>query len=231
VWQPAAAWTVATLQIVLTVAPALTPVTAFAQSGGASVDRGREYYEQSRFDEAVALLQDLVDRGALSGADLQKARELLARSLVKKGYPVRARNLFKDILAQDPTWRPDPIRVPPDEATVFEQALAEFTASRAGGAAPDSAQTVPTPPAPATTTPAPPTTPPPATRTAPPPSRPVPAATIVPAEKKSNKTWIWIAGGVAAAGIIAAVAGGGGGGGDDETPATPLPTFPAPPTP
>jgi hypothetical protein len=114
--------------------PALVPRAALAQGTTAAkppVQRGQEYYEQSRFDEAIGLLRDLVDRGALTGDDLIKAREILARSYVKKGYPVQGKEMFKAILRQDPTYRPDPIKVPPDETAVFEQALKESQSEQA----------------------------------------------------------------------------------------------------
>lgn len=187
----------------------LGPAAALAQPPATKppVERGQQYYEQARFDEAIILLKDLVDRNALSGEDLRKARELLARSYVKKGYPVLGKDMFKAILHQEPDWRPDPIRVPPDETAVFEQALREF----------QSEQTPPPPP------PAP--APAPAdtaavvkrsTETLPPPE---------PEEKKSllSKWWVW-AGAAGAAVAIALVAGGGG---DDE--GADLPGFPPPP--
>jgi hypothetical protein len=102
----------------------------------AAVVRGQEYYEQSRFDEAIALMRNLVDQGALTDDDLLKAREILARSYVKKGNPAKAKEMFKAILGTNPKYRPDPIRVPPDETALFEQALQEyentFTQSRSG---------------------------------------------------------------------------------------------------
>src|SRR5882672_4357447 len=126
--------TIALIVLWAHLANALVPAASLAQGGSTSnVQRGQEYYEQSRFDEAIGLLKDLVDRGALSGEDLQHARELLARSYVKKGYPVQGKEMFKGILRANPQWRPDPIRVPPDETAVFEQALKEFTAEAAGG--------------------------------------------------------------------------------------------------
>src|SRR6476660_9472332 len=90
----------AIVSLVLTaqLASFLVPALAAAQGGGPSnVQKGQEYYEQSRFDEAISLLKDLVDRGVLAGEDLQHARELLARSYVKKGYPVQGKEMFKGI--------------------------------------------------------------------------------------------------------------------------------------
>ena len=128
--------TIAIVVLIAQLATAAAPALSFAQGGTSNVQRGQEYYEQSRFDEAIGLLKDLVDRGALQGDDLQHARELLARSYVKKGYPVQGKEMFKGILRTNPQWRPDPIRVPPDETAVFEQAMREFTAESAGGTAP-----------------------------------------------------------------------------------------------
>ena len=224
--QGPARWRAVTTAVILTaqLATALTPALSFAQGEKPSVQRGQEYYEQSRFDEAISLLKDLVDRGLLSGEDLQKARELLARSYVKKGYPVQAKEMFKAILRTNPDWRPDPIRVPPDETAVFDQSLKEFQSEQ--GAPP------PTPPTTPPATQAPPPT------TAPPPARPAPApvkaVTVIPTEtkKKSNTLW-YVLGGAALVAVVAVAAGGGGGGGGGSTPAPPasLAPFPAPPVP
>jgi len=214
----------------------LLPSVSLAQ-GTSNVQKGQEYYEQSRFDEAIGLLKDLVDRGALQGDDLQHARELLARSYVKKGYPVQGKEMFKAILRANPQWRPDPIRVPPDETAVFEQALKEYTTE--GASAP--------PPTPAVTTPPPAATTPPPTESVPPAekprpekprkekrSEPTPAAAILPGEsggekKSSKKLWYIVGGVVVLGGIAAAAAGGGGGGGSKSDPV--LAGFPGPPTP
>ena len=93
-----------TAQLACLIAPAISS----AQSPGEkpTVRLGQEYYEQSRFDEAISLLKDLVDGGTLAGDELQKARELLARSYVKKGHPVQARDMFRALLATNASWRP-----------------------------------------------------------------------------------------------------------------------------
>jgi len=178
-------------------------------SGRPLVDEGQSYYEQSRFDDAITLLKDLVDQGKLQGAELQRARELLARSYVKKGYPVQGKEMFKSMLQADSTYRPDPIRVPPDEAAVFEDALKEYNAERAAAA----------PVAPTTTTP----------KSTPPPSPDkIGVASSASGEKKKGllgQWWFW-AGAAAVVGGVA-VAAGGGGGGDDKPPAdTSLQYFP-----
>jgi hypothetical protein len=191
---------------------------AVAQTGKTTpVVRGQEYYEQSRFDEAISLLRDLVDRGALSGDDLLKAREILARSYVKKGYPAQAKDMFKAILRTNPEYRPDPIRVPPDETAVFEQALKEYKAE-APVTTPAHVDTV---------------------RATPPTSTPPSAGAkttgemVVPQEKSNAKKplykqwWVWLAGAVVVGGVAAAAAGSGGGGGSS-TPSG-LSGFPGPP--
>lgn len=218
--EPAARWRAAVAGMLLAahVVTALTPAIATAQSSGATpaqsqrepVQRGQEYYEQSRFDEAITLLKDLVDRGLLQGEELQKARELLARSYVKKGYPVQAKEMFKAILRTDAAWRPDPIRVPPDETAIFDQALKEFQDERAAA---------PPPTRPAT---------PPSSTPAPVPVTPTQIG--IEGEKKpiTKQWWFWALGIGAVAGIAAA-AGGGGGGDNGPPPSNALPYFP--PTP
>lgn len=202
-------------QIASTLLPAVSAAQTSSSSGSQrpAVQRGQEYYEQSRFDEAITLLKELVDRGALTGEDLQKARELLARSYVKKGYPVQAKEMFKTILRTDPNWRPDPIRVPPDETALFDQALREFQEER---------PSAPAPPSTPQTTPAPPATPPPAPLT--------PAQVGIQGEKKPiyKQWWVWAIGAGAIVGIAAAAGGGGGGDGGGGGPAA-LEYFPATP--
>lgn len=183
------------------------------------VERGQEYYEQSRFDDAISLLRDLVDQGAIVGEELQRAREILARSYVKKGYPAQAKEMFKGILRGNPAYRPDPIRVPPDETAVFDQALREYEAELASPARRD---TVTAPP---TRTQPPPTT----TRTTPPPTSPAMTPVKEEGGKKglASQWWVWVLG-AAVVGGVAAAAGGGGGGGGGGT-ASPLPGPPPPP--
>jgi hypothetical protein len=225
---PAARLRAAIVSLVLTgqLASCLVPALAAAQGGGPSnVQKGQEYYEQSRFDEAISLLKDLVDRGVLAGDDLEHARELLARSYVKKGYPVQGKEMFKSILRTTPAWRPDPIRVPPDETAVFEQALKEYTQEAAGG---------PVTPAPPSGSPeSTPATPPPAQ----PKSEPTPASVMVPSAakpekggKSNKKIWYIAGGGVLLAGVAALALGGSSKSSSPPKP-VPLDGFPSPPTP
>src|SRR5262245_2448988 len=198
-------------------APAVVPRSVLAQGTTTKppVQRGQEYYEQSRFDEAIGLLRDLVDRGALTGDDLVKAREILARSYVKKGYPVQGKEMFKAILRQDASYRPDPIKVPPDETAVFEQALKEFQSEQAQ---PPPSQT-------------------PAEResvkvAAPPSTKAAPTA-VVTEQKGGGKSifgqwWFWAGSAAVVGGIAAAL---GGHKEDHPTPPSPLGSPPPPPRP
>ena len=92
----------------------------------AATVRSAQFYDQSRFDEAITLLRDLVDRQALDDRSRARALEILARCYVKKGYPVLAKDMFKELLEINPGYRPDPIQVPPDEAALFDRARKEF---------------------------------------------------------------------------------------------------------
>jgi hypothetical protein len=197
-----------------------------ADAGKKPLQTGQEFYDQSRFDDAISLLRDLVDHGQLQGDELIKAREILARSYVKKGYPIQAKEMFKAILHQDPAYRPDPIRIPPDETRIFELALKEY----------DSEQASPTPPIPTPTgtgspgsTGSEPAAPAPRTTSA----APAPKAIPLKVESEHKKPllsqwWVWALGAVVVGGGIAA-AGGGGGGNTTTPPPSSLPNFPNPP--
>jgi hypothetical protein len=90
------------------------------------VRQGESYYDQTRFDDAITLLRDLVQKGAMKPEAELKAREILARCYVKKGYPALGRDMFRSMLRLNPGYRPNPVQVPPDEAAVFQLALREY---------------------------------------------------------------------------------------------------------
>ena len=191
-WRSCVAAAILTAQLVALLAPSL-PRAAQAQAAPSSsqkppVQRGQEYYDQSRFDEAIGLLRDLVDQGTLTGGDLTRAREILARSYVKKGYPAQGKEMFKAILRQDASYRPDPIKVPPDETAVFEQALTEFQSEQGQPAKRDTV------------------------KVASPPSAKHAAVAPGTEGKKSifGQWWFWAGSAVLVGGIAAAAAGGGG---------------------
>jgi len=122
------------LAAVLIAAPFTAP-PARAQSDDASatgsvLDQATAMYDQSRFQEAADLLAEAIRTGRVGGDDLNRARELRARALVKAGRRIEAKEAFKSVLRSDPSYRPDPVRVPPDEMSVFDSALKEFQAEQ-----------------------------------------------------------------------------------------------------
>lgn len=218
-WSPPIAAMLVGFQLLTLTVPALGPRSAAAQSAATPVRRGQEYYDQSRFDEAILLLKDLVDRRQLSGEDLVKAREVIARSYVKKGYPAQGREMFKAILRDHSDWRPDPIRVPPDEMAVFDTALQEYQTEVQREAAQPKREAMPDTMAAA-------------------PAAPTPAPAVAPvlrqpketsAKKKSlaSQWWVWVLGVGVVGGAVAAMGGGGGDGGNPPPPV--LPDFPGHP--
>ena len=214
---PLAAMLVGCQLLTLTV-PALGPRPAAAQTATTPLRKGQEYYDQSRFDEAILLLKDLVDRGLLSGDDLVKAREVIARSYVKKGYPVQGREMFKAILRDRPDWRPDPIRVPPDEMGIFDAALNEYQAEVQRGVAQPKPDTLAAAPA--------------APISAPVAARVLGQPKELSGKKKSlaSQWWVWVLGAGVVGGAAAALGGGGGDGGNPPPAARDdLPGFPGHP--
>jgi hypothetical protein len=215
---PLAAMLVGCQLLTLTV-PALGPRSAAAQTAPTSLRRGQDYYNQSRFDDAILLLKDLVDRGLLSGDDLVKAREVIARSYVKKGYPAKGREMFKAILRDRSDWRPDPIRVPPDEMEIFDAALREYQAEVQREAAVPKPDTLVAAPAVQPAAPA-------AARVL-----RQPKETSGKRKSLASQWWVWALGAGVVGGVAAALGGGGGGDGGIPPPVVPndLPGFPGHP--
>jgi len=114
----------------LLLAPGFPPRAAWGQTATPAdpVAAARDHYSYARFEEAIALLQPLVEGKQLQGMKLLEAKEVLARSYVKLGNTDSGKNWFKELLRQDRTWEPDPNLVPPDELDVFKMARAELEA-------------------------------------------------------------------------------------------------------
>jgi hypothetical protein len=90
----------------------------------------QQQYDQSQFDQAVTTLRQALAQGQVTGGDVVRAKELLARSLARSNNRIEAKEMFKSILRQDPGYRADPVRIPPDEMEVFNLALTEFRAEQ-----------------------------------------------------------------------------------------------------
>ena len=183
-------------QLFMLFVPALGPRPAWAQGASTPVRQGQDYYEQSRFDEAISLLKDLVDRGQLAGDDLMRAREIIARSYVKKGYAAQGREMFQSILRERAGYRPDPIRVPPDEMAVFDDALRDYQATHPNEAGrppepvPVDTAAVAVPLAPVQL------------------HAPEPRSNANVRKSLVSKWWVWALGAGVVGGVVAAVAGG-----------------------
>src|SRR5262245_61093396 len=96
-------------------APAWTAAPAIAQGSTDVVAEANRLYDQSRFEDAIKLINDAIKGGQLKADELERAREVLARSYVKAGRRVDGKDTFKAILRADPGYQPDPVRTPPDE--------------------------------------------------------------------------------------------------------------------
>ncbi len=109
---------------------------AWAQAGdqaAASTDpltQGTDLYNQGKFKDAVDLLKAAIDKGQVKPSEMESARELMARSMVKADMRGEARSAFLVILRNDPAYRPDANKVPPDEVAVFDEALRDFQAEQ-----------------------------------------------------------------------------------------------------
>jgi hypothetical protein len=106
------------------------PADSAAVSAGPPLQEAHQLYDIARFSDAVDLLTAAIRDGKVTGDDVNRARELLARCLVKANRPLEAKEAFKSVLREDATYRPDPLQVPPDELDVFKLALREFQAEQ-----------------------------------------------------------------------------------------------------
>lgn len=88
-------------------------------------------YDEAKFAEAVSELTEALRTGRVTGDDANAARELLARSLVRAGRRLEAKEAFKGLLRSDPAYRADGLRIPPDEMDIYQLAKREFDAEEA----------------------------------------------------------------------------------------------------
>jgi len=107
---------------------AFGPAAAVAQTD--DVAAAQTLYDQGNYAEAMQTLRDGLASGRITGGQVVAARELTARCQVKSGDVAGARRTFLMILRSDPQYRPDPLRVPPDEMEAYNAARNEFDASQ-----------------------------------------------------------------------------------------------------
>jgi hypothetical protein len=114
--------------VLLALTVTIAPRVAFAQAS--PVETAQQQYDAGKFADAVTTLQGALSGGTVTGSDAVAARELLGRCQVKVGDTAGARKTFLQILRQDPQFRMDEIRTPPDEVAVFKAALATSEAEQ-----------------------------------------------------------------------------------------------------
>ncbi len=112
------------LTLALVAAPVLQTSTAWAASP--ALEEAQALYDGAKFTDAIAKLRE----AQFTGAEAIAARGLLARCLVKSGNRIEAKQAFKFVLRQQPSWRPDPTTAGPDEQEVFLLAQRELTAEQ-----------------------------------------------------------------------------------------------------
>ncbi len=104
------------------------PAPAWAQTD--DVSAAQALYDQGQYAQAATTIRDGLSSGRIFGNQVVSGRELLARCQVKMGEVANAKRTFLMILDQDPLYRPDPLRVPPDEMAVFNEAKRQFDAGQ-----------------------------------------------------------------------------------------------------
>jgi hypothetical protein len=107
------------------------PTTTAAPAARADVlAQARDQYAQAKFAEAAELLRTALRTGGVTGDDVNQARALRARCLVKMGRNIEAKEAFKGVLRVDEAFALDPTLVPPDEMDVFRLAKQEIDSER-----------------------------------------------------------------------------------------------------
>jgi hypothetical protein len=117
--------------IVMMLAIALVIAAAHPAAAQTSVvAEAQQLYDEGKAADAYFKLKSALSAGTIPSGQIIPAKELMARCLVKTGSRLEARELYKEILRQDPGYRPDPIRTPPDELEVYRQASKEVVAEQ-----------------------------------------------------------------------------------------------------
>jgi hypothetical protein len=113
------------------------PPAAMAQPAGGALEtkddvaEAQTLYDQGKFSEGADVIREGLSSGRVFGTRAVRARELLARCQVKMADIAAAKRTFLTMLRQDPLYRPDALRIPPDEVGAFNLALRDFEAEQA----------------------------------------------------------------------------------------------------
>lgn len=105
------------------------PAPPSAPSAEERLDQAVRAYQQGRPEEARVALASLVNDPDLSDRELrQQARVYLGEVLYVQGQEDAAFKVFEIVLLEDPDYRVDPFRHPPDVCGFFEVVRASTTA-------------------------------------------------------------------------------------------------------
>jgi hypothetical protein len=107
-------------------APAAAQPPGEARDSRTPLQQALALYESAQFAAAADLLVQAIRNGTVAGDDMNAARELLARCLVKSGRRLEAKETWKSVLRSDMAYEPDAVKIPPDEMEVFRLAKSEF---------------------------------------------------------------------------------------------------------
>ncbi|MEO5618857.1 MAG: hypothetical protein ABIS67_13905 [Candidatus Eisenbacteria bacterium] len=102
---------------------------------GAPLDRAARLYEREQYAEAVDLLRGAMTEGTLTGPDVERAKVLVARCMIRQGSERVGREILKGVLRRDPDYRPAAGVMTADESRVFAEALHDRAEERAVEAA------------------------------------------------------------------------------------------------
>jgi hypothetical protein len=106
--------------------PAWAQSDASQETSRTPLQQAFALYESAQFAAAADLLVQAIRNGTVAGDDMNAARELLARCLVKSGRRLEAKETWKSVLRSDMAYEPDAVKIPPDEMEVFRLAKSEF---------------------------------------------------------------------------------------------------------
>jgi tetratricopeptide (TPR) repeat protein len=87
----------------------------------AKLTQAENAYTNGRFDEAIDLLSECVNKDKLSRADEQRALKLLGLAFLGKDYVDQAKNTIRKLLELVPGYEPDPDQDPPIFTNMVKQ--------------------------------------------------------------------------------------------------------------
>jgi len=101
--------------------PLSVEVVQAQQDCPAKLQQAESEYTNGRFDEAIDLLSECVNKGKLSRAEEQRALKLLGLAFLAKDYVDQAKNTIRKLLELVPGYEPDPDQDPPVFTNMIKQ--------------------------------------------------------------------------------------------------------------